>query len=138
MVALKTSRGIHKKRESICDTVDEFITCIPWGEWRIVLVHRREHGGRVYVRFRTWNKHRREGYWYPSKRSFVIPVQHANALASALPAAVMRKKTAKPDWLIAREQAEDESMRRLVESGATEEVIREAEAKLHRYRKGRM
>ena len=42
----------HRRPLTIYETVDTFVAAIPWGEWRIVLVHRREHGGRAYVRLR--------------------------------------------------------------------------------------
>ncbi len=42
---------------SILATIDEFVWEVPWGSRRSVLVFRRQHGGRTYLRFRTWNCH---------------------------------------------------------------------------------
>ena len=52
-------------KPDITETVDTFMTCVPQGEHRAVLVYRRQHGGRDYVRLRTWHKHREKGAWYP-------------------------------------------------------------------------
>ena len=57
-----------KKPQTIFQTDDLFIDSIQWSDNRAVLVHRREHGGRTYVRFRTWNRHKTKGVWYPSTR----------------------------------------------------------------------
>ena len=76
-----------KTRRSPLETEDTFIAAVPWGEWRQVLVFRREHGGKSYVRLRTWNKHRTKHVWYPTERFFVVPLAGAKALADAISAA---------------------------------------------------
>ena len=119
-------------------TEDTFITAVPWGTSRTVLVHRRTHGWRDYVRFRTWNKHRDKGVWYPSRRFFIIPVENAEHLADALEEAVAGVVSPKPDWLVAREQAEEEELARLVECGVTEEVFERARRELERDRRDRI
>ena len=108
------------KSLNIGRTTDTFIDSIQWSENRAVLVHRREHGGRTYVRFRTWNRHKTLNVWYPSKRSFVIPVGNAEPLADALRAGAESVESPKPDWFVAWEQehaekvaAEKESKRAL-------------------------
>ncbi len=87
-------------------TDDRFMAAVPWGVSRMVLVHRRVHGHREYGRLRTWNCHRTKGVWYPSKRSFIIPIQNAEALGGAILRAVDGLTVDKPDWLVEREQAE--------------------------------
>ena len=90
---------------SILKTVDEFMAAVPWDEWRTVLVCRRQHGGRTYIRLRSWNKHRRFGRWYPSDRFFIIPIGNAGLLADAIQAAADGRAGKKPAWLKAREKS---------------------------------
>ena len=52
-------------KPSILDTVNEFMVCVPQGENRAVLVYHRQHGGREYIRWRIWHKHRKLARWYP-------------------------------------------------------------------------
>jgi len=98
---------------NILETVDEFVACVPWGNWRAVMVYRRQHGGREWVRLRTWNKHRKKQVWYPSKRFFVIPMADAENPADAIRSAATGGSTDKPDWLVQREQAETKRIERL-------------------------
>ena len=99
----------NKKRHlSIFETVDTFISSVQWSDNRAVLVHRREHGGRTYVRFRTWNRHKTKNVWYPTKRGFIVPVGNAESLATALKAGANGVEGAKPDWFLAWEQEEHE------------------------------
>ena len=98
----------NTKPMKISQTVDMFIDSIQWSDNRAVLVHRREHGGRTYVRFRTWNRHKTKGVWYPSKRSFVVPVGNAEPLADALRLGADGVEGAKPDWFLAWELEEQE------------------------------
>ncbi len=95
-----------KKPQTIFQSSDTFIDSIQWSDNRAVLVHRREHGGRTYVRFRTWNRHKTKGVWYPSKRSFVVPVGNAEPLAEALRLGADGVEGAKPVWLLDWEQEE--------------------------------
>ena len=95
-------------KPSILDTVDEFMGCVPQGDSRAVLVYRRQHGGREYVRWRTWHKHRKLGRWYPDKRrSFIVPLADAGPLAKAILAAVQGKQGEMPAWLAWREAQRD-------------------------------
>ena len=130
--------GDEPKKPSVLETVDEFITAVPWGRWRMVLVYRRQHGGHTYVRFRTWNKHRKKGVWYPSRRYFVIPERFASLLATALLEAERGKVSQKPDWLIAREDAENEALDRLRETGLSEEAIDQTRERLTKDRRNRI
>ena len=88
---------------SILETVDEFIAAVTWDDHRTVTVHRRRHGGRTYVRLRTWNCHLVLGVWYPSPRYFVIPLEHAEELARAILSAARWEPQPKPNWLIEHE-----------------------------------
>lgn len=99
--------------QSILQTHDQFITAVPWGKWRAVLVYLRQHGGRKWVRLRTWNKHRKKLVWYPSKRFFVIPIEDADSLANAIKAAARNNPSPKPDWLVRRERLERKHLERL-------------------------
>ena len=119
-------------------TTDEFVAAVPWGESRTVLVHRRIHGWREYVRFRTWNRHCTLGKWYPSMRHFIIPIEKATALADALYAAVEEETKPKPDWLVQREDAENEQIERMAELGVDEATIIKARQRLAKERKARI
>ncbi len=99
--------------QSILQTHDQFIAAVPWGRWRSVLVYLRQHGGRRWVRLRTWNKHRTKFVWYPTKRYFVIPIEDADSLADAIRAAVRNNPSPKPDWLVRRERLERKHLQRL-------------------------
>lgn len=113
-------------------TVDDFVTEVPWGKWRSVLVYRRRHGARTYVRFRTWNLHRTKQVWYPSKRFFVVPIERAEALADALYQAVSGECSDKPAWLVAREDEEERNIGELQELGVHHDVITQARIRLDR------
>ena len=87
-------------------TTDRFMAAVPWGTSRMVLVHRRIHGHREYVRLRTWNRHTTKKVWYPSRRFFIIPIQNASALGEAILRAVDGLAEEKPDWFVEREKVE--------------------------------
>ena len=97
-------------KPSILETVDQFITAVPWSSASAVLVHRRLHGGRVYVRIRKWNRHRTKGVWYPTKSGFVIPLDDADGLAYGIQAAARGHATEKPEWLLDWEEEEAERL----------------------------
>ena len=89
----------HPHHPTILDTVDEFIAAVPWTKNRQVLVFRRTHGGRSYVRLRTFNRHKTKGCWYPTSRCFVVPEECAFDLAEAIQAAAEGDAVdAPPDW----------------------------------------
>ncbi len=100
--------GKQKPNENdILQTTESFVAALPWGPNRRILVFRRQHGGRTYVRLRVWNLHRRFGTWYPSDRFFVVPIDEAEGLAAALVAGAQGKRLhRKPDWLTRREADE--------------------------------
>ena len=95
-------------KPSILETVDQFITVVPWSSASAVLIHRRLHGGRVDVRIRKWNRHRTKGVCYPTKSAFVTPLDDANGLAYGIQAAARGHATEKPDRLLDWEQEEAE------------------------------
>jgi len=97
-----------KRPVKIFKATDTFIDCVEWGGNRAVLVHRREHGGRSYVRFRTWNRHLEKGVWYPTKRGFIVPLDRAEALAESLRLGAHGEPREKPDWLVNWELEKDE------------------------------
>ena len=87
---------------------DTFVTSVPWDDRRTVLVYHRVHAGREYIRLRTWNKHRKMGFWYPSPRRFIIPFRNAEALGEAILTAAHGGVSEKPEWLKGREAARSE------------------------------
>src|SRR5215213_11291188 len=69
-------------------TLDTFIAEVPVDPRRSILVYLRQHGGRQYVRWRVFHRHRKHGTWYPDKRrAFVVPVGCGDALGRAVAAA---------------------------------------------------
>src|SRR3954470_4301925 len=82
-------------------TEDTFIGEVPLDPHRSILVFRRRHAGRTFIRWRVFHRHRKGGNWYPDKRrGFVIPLDAGDALASAIAAAQRGDTfTAKPEWL---------------------------------------
>ena len=111
---------------SILKNVDTFMACVPWDERRVVLVYRRTHGGREYIRLRTWNRHGTNGWWYPTRRFFVIPHRNAERLADALRLAFRREAEPKPEWLMAHEHAEASKIAEFKEMGEPEELVETA------------
>ena len=109
-------------KPSILETVDQFITAVPWSSANAVLVYRRFHGGRVYVCIRKWQRHRTKGVWYPSKRRCVIPLDDAVGLAYGIQAAARGHATEKPDWLLDWEEEEAERLGGAEESVASEDA----------------
>lgn len=96
----KNPRETAASPHPILDTTDQLVAAVPWGRWRSVLVYRREHAGRMWVRLRTFNKHRTKGCWYPSPRFFVVPQQSALNLAQAIEAAASGDHCGEtPDWV---------------------------------------
>ena len=122
----------------ILETTDEFMAAVPWGDRRVVLVYRRQHGGRTYVRLRTWNRHRTRDVWYPTERFFVIPIGNAGALADALTAAASGTAEPKPDWLVAREEAESGKVAWMTEMEAPKNLVTRALEAVRRRRKDRV
>ncbi len=100
-MATMPRKPVEKNRSphSVLDTTDELVAAVPWGRWRSVLVYRRQHAGRTWIRLRTFNKHRIKEYWYPSRRYFVVPLDCALNLAEAITAAASGKRLGpEPDW----------------------------------------
>ena len=131
---MNTTQGVRgyaamdeEPKPSILDTVDEFMACIPQGDSRAVLVYRRQHGGREYIRWRIWHKHRKLGRWYPDKRRrFIVPLQDAKPLAQAIVAAVEGKQGDMPDWLARREAETDRKAGMLEALNAPPDVLGKA------------
>jgi len=106
-------------------TVDRFIAAVPVDDNRVILVYRREHGGRSFVRWRVFHRHRRSGLWYPDKRrAFVVPLAACEALAAAIAAgATGRAVTPEPPWLTALDAGRDYKLRRMDELSAPPKVM---------------
>ena len=97
--------------ESILETTDCFVAAVPWGKSRVVTVYRRVHAGRMWIRFRTWNRHRKLDVWYPTKRFFVVPIERAVELAGALCAAAGGIENREPEWLVEFQRANLEQLK---------------------------
>ena len=116
-------------------TVDDFVIAVPWDDFRTVLVHRRQHAGREWLRFRTWNRHRDEFQWYPTQRSFVVPIAQSHALGDALHAAAQGESLAKPAWLVEREEAEEAAVAREWYAGMHGDVVEQARIRMEKKRR---
>ena len=79
--------------------VDYLMACVQWGRLRRVLVFIRDHAGRRWIRLRVFNKHFTKGFWYPSRKYFVVPMEHARDLGEAIIRAADELQTGEiPDW----------------------------------------
>lgn len=96
-ITAETSRVIDAP--SILETCDVFSSAVPLGRNRAVVVQRREHGGRKWVRLWTWNRHRKLNKWYPTRRIYLVPVEHAGLLAEAIRNAGEQRDSYEPAWL---------------------------------------
>ena len=84
---------------AMLETVDTFLAAGPWTERRTVVIYLREHGGRRYVRLRTFNRHREKGHWYPTKRFYMVPIKSAAAPGKAIIAASKGRPFGdQPEW----------------------------------------
>ena len=117
-------------------TVDDFVTAVPWDDYRSVLVHLRRHAGRDWVRFRTWNNHRDDLGWYPTTRFFVIPLARTGALGDALHVAARGESFAKPTWLVEREEAEEAAVAAEHYAGMRGDAIAQARIRMENKRRG--
>jgi hypothetical protein len=106
-------------------TVDTFIAEVSIDSHRSILVYLREHGGRQYVRWRVFHRHRRHGNWYPDKhRSFVVPLAGADGLAGAIAAAGSKQAvTSKPAWLQAIDAYREHRYRCMTDLNAPPRVL---------------
>ena len=87
------------KKPEVLRTVDTFLAAVPWTKRRTVIIYLREHGGRRYVRLRTFNKHRTKGCWYPAPRFYTVPIERAAALGEAIIAASKGEPFGpQPEW----------------------------------------
>ena len=113
-------------KPSPLETIDEYISAIQTGENRYIVVYKRQHGGREYLRWRTWHKHRTKGVWYPDKRrGGVLPLDAAEALGAAFAAAPAGKAiTPPPDWLRAKVERIDERIAHLEWLNAPDSLLR--------------
>ncbi len=90
------ARTRHESQEEpieshpILGSDDRLMATVPWGRWRAVLDYQRRHAGPQWLRLRIFSKHRTKGYWYPSPRFFVIPMEHAAKLAGVIGAGAAR------------------------------------------------
>ena len=87
------------KKPAMLETIDTFLAAVPWTKRRTVIIYLREHGGRRYVRLRTFNRHQVKGCWYPAPRFFMVPIEHAPDLGRAILSAAQGKPFGtEPEW----------------------------------------
>ena len=66
---------------------------------RTAIICLRAYGKHRYVQIRTYNRQKTEGFWYPTKRSYTVPLDHAEELGKAIIAASKREMFgSRPDW----------------------------------------
>lgn len=107
-------------------SVDTFIGEVVVDSHRCILVYLRNHGGKQYVRWRVFHKHRNRGVWYPdTRRSFVVPIDAAPTLGSMIAAATDgRAVTSKPQWLAAIDDYRFGTLSKLQDLGAPAIYVR--------------
>ncbi len=114
---------------------DAYLGAVPISPHRVILVYRRMHLSRRYVRLRVWNLHKTKLVWYPQKRHFVAPLIAVKALGEMIYYARESQPGTKPDWLKAHECGIDEQLWALRDKGVSDEDIearqREIEGKGH-------
>ena len=117
-------------------TVDTFIAEVPIDAHRSILVYLRQHGGREFVRWRIFHRHRKHGTWYPDKRrAFVVPLGSAAGLARAIAsAAAGQTATPKPSWLAALDESRSQLLAKLQELNAPDKYLKR---ELHRRARAR-
>ncbi len=117
-------RGDTLRMTNPRDTLDTFIAEVPAGMNRSILVYRRQHGGREFIRWRYWHRHRQHEFWYPDKhRSFVVPLDVAPGLANALEQAASGQSSQMPDWLAKIEASREYRLAALERFHAPESMI---------------
>src|SRR4051794_20646818 len=104
-LARKKSPGTGENAAGTLDvtlTDDRFVGEIVLHPDKVILVFLRKHGGREFVRWRIFHRHRLSRRWYADKRRhFCIPVAAARALARAIAAGPHGKPiTDKPGWVV--------------------------------------
>ena len=88
-----------KRKPAFLKTLDTFLAAVPWTKHRTIIIYLREHGGRRYVRLRTFNKHRTKGMWYPAPRFYMVPIDRAEDLGRAIiEASQGRPFGPQPEW----------------------------------------
>ncbi len=91
--------GKTRSPHPVLDTTDELVAAVPWTKNRMVIVYHRRHAGREYIRLRTFNRHQVKGCWYPAPRFYMVPIDHAEELGSAIIAAGRgRSPGLMPEW----------------------------------------
>lgn len=115
-------------------TEDIFIGEVSIDPHRCILIYLREHGGRRYVRWRVFHKHRKVRQWYPDRRRwFVVPVGIADALARAIAAAPAGQAIApQPSWLDAIDKRLAHRLACLVDLNAPPKILEVAIRRRHK------
>jgi hypothetical protein len=123
----KPSQGQNKIDPTL--TIDTFIAEVPIDPHRSILVYLRQHGGRQYVRWRVFHRHRKHAHWYPDKRrAFVVPLGSAAALGHAIIAAVSGEPvTTKPGWLARLDEHRETLLGKLLDLNAPDEYLKREE-----------
>lgn len=78
---------------------ERFITSIPWSDSRAIVVKLRDFEGGTFLQLHTWNKHRKSGDWYPSRRQVQMPLAIADGLIEGVQRAMSDDRSEKPAWL---------------------------------------
>ena len=114
---------------------DTFIGAVPITRTKVILIYRRLHSCRKWVRIRVWNLHREKLLWYPTRRYFVVPFTAVRALSEVMHYAMDGQPGTKPDWLKAHGCGIDEQLWALRDKGVSDDVIearqRDIEGKGH-------
>ena len=87
------------RKPPVTKAINHFCGEIRLTDNRTVIVCFREYGSNKYVQARTYNKQKEKGFWYPTKRSYTVPLDHAEAVGKAIIAAATGEMYGpQPDW----------------------------------------
>lgn len=94
-----------KSKPPVTKAVNHFRGEVRLTDNRTVIVCFREYGDNKYVQARTYNCKIPEGFWYPTKRSYTVPLDRAEAVGKAIIAAAKGEMFGpQPSWWVGFEK----------------------------------
>ena len=107
MSVLKEEGFTESRYDERFETGEKFLGVVPLSSHKVILVYRRKHLSRRYVRMRVWSLHKEKLVWYPTRRYFVVPLIAVELLGQLIYHGADMQPVTKPDWLKAHETANE-------------------------------